>query len=162
MGKRALTMRRMLLATSSKESSGRKYSRGSKLEELNHTPVVFIAQHKMATQKRKGGLLRQPAFLLPATNAAGKLEGESDAEFQLTRGIGEVTVGVGNRAKWRIEVDARRSRRASNRAGRSCRRAAGRDEVTSIVHASGVDMVEEVVSLRDEFGVVALCENELL
>src|SRR5262249_10156670 len=79
-----------------------------------------------------------------------------------TGGIGEVAVGVANGVEGAVEVETRSSRRTGWRTRDIIESTAVRNDVTRVVHGRCVDVVEEVVSLRDKFGVKALSEGEFL
>lgn len=99
---------------------------------------------------------------MPANEMPGKLEGEFEADFHLTRSVSKVAVRVGDGAERRVGVQARGGGRASDRATCGGRGAAGRNDVARVVDAGVIHVVEEIVRLADDFEAIALGKRELL
>src|SRR5882762_4403153 len=112
-------------------------------------------------EKRRAAIAAR--LFVPAW-CAGKrcLEEEAEADFHLTGGIGEVGVGVGDFAKRRAVVKARRSGSASDYPACRRGRSGGCDAVRGINDPGCVDMIKEIVCLPHYFSGVSFAEIELL
>src|SRR6266849_6291815 len=98
----------------------------------------------LTTKRNRSGRSRR-GLREPATAS----EEESEADLDLAARVGEVAVGVGDAAERRVE----------GQRGSGCRAA---DQVTRVVDAGDVLVVEEVEGLAENLGAVPVTEANLL
>src|SRR6266481_6596629 len=164
MGNRALRMRSVLLATSSKGGLRRaEYSRdgflgGHASNGLNRDVRLLFAtfantgglgipwkggRRLLAGKKKKrGGVGRRVSRQVRADPES---EEKADTDLDLPAGVGKVAVGVGDAAERRVEGQRGSGGRAA-------------DDVTGVVDAGYVLMIEEIEGFAQDFGAVTIAE----
>ena len=99
--------------------------------------------------KKEVGSSNGPANPPARQCGAKRLEEESETNLNLTACVGKVAVGVGNRAKGRVKRES----------GSGCGAA---NEVTCVVDAGDILMIEEIEGFAERFNSVTIAQTDSL
>ena len=141
MGNSALRISRILLAASSKGSSGEE-----SIAEARRRGNLESSRERVLRKLKGNAAAWAAAF---RENLPPGLEEEADSNLNLAAGVSKIAIGVGDAAEGRVE----------GQGGGSC---GATDDIPRIVDAGNVLVIEEIEGLSQDLRTVVLTEANLL